>query len=487
MVISTIKSAASGSALERGGLIDLEVLLSLLFLRKSIIMIATAATVAATLLLNLVTPAVYESTVQVIAEPAKDQNPYQLEVRSYKDRQYFLETQKELVISGPVVRQTIAALQSRNEETITGREVDAFAERIRVSSRAGQRSGLAPELAAESNTFFVTVQDRNPDDAAKVANLLVEKYLAASLKLRKGQASSALESLSSTVDETSDRTREAHRALVEFEREKAGALLAELMNIDKPTVRVFPELQDIRAEYEKLRVELAEHEAVEGVLQETLDSPDGDLVIPNTVLETNDTISRMKGEILELNLKLNQVLPFFTEESREVLALREQIASLEAGVRDEVKYLLRSERQTIKILEARIKAREESLNGYEQKLSQLSALNSEHAQLKGEYDSLVRALETQQDSLASALAAAAESSVGGAYIEVIDKAQPNYTAVAPRTLRNLVLSILGGFFLGILLVLASHLTNPIFVHPRQLAELTSVPVVGVLGRRRAGA
>jgi uncharacterized protein involved in exopolysaccharide biosynthesis len=109
-------------------------------------------------------------------------------------------------------------------------------------------------------------------------------------------------------------------------------------------------------------------------------------------------------------------------------------------------------------------------------------MNSRYAELKRDYQSQARALERQIELLAETKAVSSQNQGRQINLAVIDAAFPNPDPVAPRPVRNVLLAIPIGLLLGIVLLLLNQLARPIFVHPRQLAQSTGLPVVGVMNR-----
>jgi len=460
---------------------DFEVFLALLFTSKGLILFCLAVTVGLTALLSLSTPKQYEATAKILAEPQKEDNPYVLEARSQQERHMFLETQKELVVSQSVLTAALADAQGRPQPAVSLQDIEKFQRTISVRSRSGMgKNPFSGDGIGESNTFFITARSNGPYEAAKVVNAIVDNYLKAVARIRAEQAQGAAEILESAVTDMKQRTQEAHRKLADFEAE-TGSLLPELMNIDKPTVRVYPELQELRASYESERTEIARTRAIVQALEASLKTEPGqEPVIPPEVITNNPSVKVLKQKLAELRIKLGELSPYFTDNSREVTSLKEQIGAVEKALHEEIGRVLEGERQTLTAIEKGLEQREATLTDYDEKLRELSLMNSQHAEFKREYLGTAKALDSQLESLAVARIASAERSARAANIAVIDRGVPNLKPVTPRFFRNIVLAALLGLGIGVLLVVIRQVSYPIFVHPRQVERLTDLPVVATL-------
>ena len=478
----TKKTTRRDQASTSGTPVDLEVLLNILFSGRTIILATLLGTVVATAVLSIGMPRRYEASVKLMAEPRREQGLLAQEIRSYQDRKVFLETTKELMVSKTVLTQTVARLENRPENLVSPRQADELADQIALRSRAGLgRSLIGGDGIGETSTFFVTAHSNSPETAARIANTLVETFLELNNKLRNDQVDIATRTLRATVEESTAQVKESHEALVAFETE-VGPLLPELMSIDKENIRVFPELESLRGDFELGEIELAEMEERAAILAEAFEEAAAEEfpVIPAYAFETVPALKTLMERATQLQLKVNERLPFYLEESREVMSLREEIDFTRLNVLELGRTLHASEQQAVRAMSAKQAARSRSLAGYDVRLSQLSRQNSRYQELKRDYQAKARALDSQLQALAEARSAAAENMGGNASITVIDRAEPNSVPVAPRPLRNMGIAVLVGFLLGILAVLARQFSRPVFVHPRQVEHVAGLPVIGIL-------
>lgn len=490
----TIRNSSQQPSLDEArNVFDLEAFLALLSVGRKTIVLSTAAAVVAALAYGFLSPSVYESKAKVLAEPPRENNPALIEARSFQERRAFIETQKELVVGDSVLRQAIVAIRKNEKDPATAvrkvtaeeiknvspDDVEEFASHVFVSDRADLgRAAFTTGGIGESNAFFIGVRQNDAEEAAKSANILVQSYLLATARVRRDQADSSFKGLSLAVVDAEKDTKEAHDALVKFEAD-AGPLLPELMNIDKPTLRVYPEIEELRAQYEAASVAISEKKALIEAVKKGL-KEDGIPVIPNEVIRENQSLQMLRDQKAQLQLQLIEKEPFFTDDSREIQSIKQKVNAGGKQVREEINRLLAGEEQSLSILEAAQATRSASLKNYDNRLIELSRMNSQHSELKRNYLSRAAALDVQMQSSTAAQAARAQSADASANIAIIDEAVADFRAVAPHTWRALLLSIPLGAAAGILIVLLGYLTRPIFLHPRQAAAAVDLPVVGVL-------
>lgn len=461
--------------------IDFEIFLSLFFIGKNLILLITGITVGLAIILSLIMPKKYESTAKIVAEPQKEDNPYYIELRSEKERQLFLETQKEIVVSDKVLRKTVADLKRKKEQDVTNKEIDSFRNKIHVTSRAGLgKNPFSGNGIGQSNTFFVAVKDTEPRGAANAVNALVDNYILISSQVKIDQAGTAYQILNSSVEESKKKTQEALDNLSKFEIKEAGSMLPEIIDMHKPTIKLFPELQDLRSQYEVTRSEIATKQALVQAFEDAIDSGEDEIPVPPELLTTNEIVRMYKFKITDLKLKMNEMKPFYKETSREITDYKEQIKSACEDMRKEIMLVLEGEKQSLQALVAKNKQLEKSIGEYENKLQQISSLNSKHAELRREYEEAGNALNEQMKRMSDSRIAAAKRASGAVNISVIDYGAVNNIPVAPKFWKNVIISIFIGLGIGILLVLFRQIIHPIFVHPRQVEKITGIPVVSTV-------
>lgn len=467
---------------DTNGHFDLEVLFTLLFTEKRLIIYTVSIIFAVTMVITILSPQKYEATAKLLAEPTRQENPLGIQAATIGDKRLFLETQKELIISKSVLRETLAKIENAAPADLRQSDIRGLEQQVAIRSRAEIGKPLfSGDGIGESNTLFVSVTDTNEDRAVRAADALVDTYLAKISELSRNQAQAATKALKETVDKTNGSVKEAHAKLVAFEKE-TGSLLPELMNIDKPNIRIFSELEDLRKEYESHEVILAEHRARLAFLEKASDlaPSDAESALASIIVEDTPVLRQMLARRAELLGQLAEMLPLYNENSREIRIIREKIDLMNEQTVEEIGRMHSAEKETVMILEQAQQARTDALERYDTKLANLSALNSVYAELKREYEARSEALERQIQLLAEAEALSARDSVQGVNVAIIDTPASNVNPVSKGILRNAVLSLLLGLVFGILAVILTYMARPYILHPRQLDEMLDIPIIAIL-------
>lgn len=408
--------------------------------------------VAAALVGSLFAPRRYEGRCSLMIEPRKEINPLQVEPRGFQERQTFMETQKELVVSRGVVADAIAKLDGKPVDKVTPDEADSFVANVTVSSRSGLgRAVFLGNGTGETNTFFVGVKAGDPQKAADAANALVSAYMARTGQVRAKMAQQAAGVLQSAADESGKRIGDAYRKVAQIEA-RAGTLLPDLIDSDKPTLRVFPELDKLRASYESDRAALVQQQAKVAMLRAALKSK-GPLAIPTELAPSNTAFTQLKAKQAELRVELEKQRTLFRDDSREVANVREQVEGIDELLRKEAQVLVAGEEQSLVALQVAQQERQHTLAEYGDKVTSLSLLKTEYQEARRVYEGLSKAQAEQLNGLAAAQVATAEQAGGGANVAVLDPAIPDQRPVSPRVLNNALLALVLGFAVGLVYAL----------------------------------
>lgn len=451
--------------------LDLHAFLLLLGMRKNFILVCLLVTVVIVMIFSLLSPRQYEASAKIWAEPPREVNPYLLEKRSQEERRMFLETQKEIVVSNSVMRKTLADISKKPEESISQKEIDQFLKSIKIQTRSNMKKNIfAGNGIGESGVFFISVRSSHPEKAKESANSLVENYLSSVAQLRIDRAMVATAIFENTVTETVASLEKVLKELVDFEH-KTGSLLPELLNIDKPSIRIFDELPNIRKEYMLEKTTIAKKRHFITILEKSLEAK-GEIPVPMDLMVSDPTITVIKNKLAELHFKLNQLEPFYTEESRNISSVRKEIENTENSLKQEIKLMIEAEKQSLSAMEKGMEQTKAILEDYDSKVSQLSQFKGTYSRLKQEYEGWDKALDMQIQRLAEARIAAAERSTQVANIVVIDWAIANPSPVSPRLKWNFMISVLIGLGIGILLVFLELMLLPVPIQPNLTEPLS---------------
>ncbi len=222
-----------------------------------------------------------------------------------------IDTEAEVLRSVPLIQKTISdpelELKDDDGKKLT---VSAFLQKLRVGS------------VTATDILEVSYVSEDPEEAAKVVNILVKNYLENNLVVNKAEVVSAREFLEGqlpVVESSLQRTEGAIRRLKESN---------EFVAPDEDTRALIEGLRELQAQIAKARGEMANANSQAGYIREKLGLTAEQAVALTTISqspEVRETISKLQGVESELAL----VQAKFTPESPNVIELKEQVASLE--------------------------------------------------------------------------------------------------------------------------------------------------------------
>ncbi len=439
-----IKTNGNGNG---NGNLDFQKFISMVIQRKKTIQICLLVSIVTIMIVSLILPKKYESSAKILAEPNKDINPVSVFSKM------FLETHKEILVSNTVIRKSISELSKRQEITITQDEINDFLKKVKVTSRSSLgKNKFSGDGIGESDIFFVSFFANSPQKAADSVNSLIKNYLKEAGRVRIEKAKAAIDIIESSVEATKKKCQELLKKMSEFEI-KSDHLITELMYGDRASIRIFPEITNIRADYETLKAQIAKKRGQIDEMEKSFGSEKNSLAITSEVLGGYNFLGHTRNKISDLNFNLVEIYPYYSESSREIKSLQDSINEGENVFRNDFKQAIAGEKQSLSSLEKELDERKKTISEYDTKMTTFSKLNSEYALMRAEWLGLAKSLENQLVKLSDARIASADIVNYEAGVVVVDWGYPNKKPVSPNLFKNFIISIILGLLIGIIIVL----------------------------------
>lgn len=446
-------------------------------------------------------PDLYEARARVYVDTRTALRPLLQGVASDQD------VESQLVM----VRQALLGATSLER---VARETDLLLRAHTPEQRQGLIEGMAAsiEITLEPpavrdpripNTFYrISYRDRSRDKALKVVDELLNSFVEDTLGTKRGGAESAQAFLQDQLQQYRERLQTAETALAEFKRRNIGMVPGEAGGFFQRLDREQANVQRVEA---ALRV--AMNRRAELQRQLSGETP----YVPTTGTATRlpggaagqpvDTASRIQ----ETQARLDDLLLRYTEKHPDVIATQQTLADLRARQQQELEAVRRGDPgaaavagaasnpiyQSIQLqmheTNVQIAALRGELGDYQQNVAELRRALDTAPEVEAEYTRLTRDYEvtqTQYNSLLQRLEQARVSEdaqqTGVVDFEIVDPPTASFEPVFPS--RPL---LLGGVLLGAIAVGAGVAwllcrLQPVFLHGRTLAEITGLPVVGVV-------
>ena len=207
------------------------------------------------------------------------------------------------------------------------KEVGSPEMRELVRTMFDMRAGIALEVIADTNAGRLTVKAPTPENSARIANRLLEVYLADRAARYQSEAQKSLNILNEEMGQAAVDLREAeqrrtayqvsHGLMIDFQREQVE--VGKLAELQTTIASTEARIAGMEASLRELDKQLA----VEPVTKTT-----------STVYEINALRETAKAKRLELQMSLIGVRDRFAEESPEVKELKNDIAKLDSIIAD---------------------------------------------------------------------------------------------------------------------------------------------------------
>jgi polysaccharide chain length determinant protein (PEP-CTERM system associated) len=357
------------------------------------------------------------------------------------------------------------------------------------------------------NTFYrITYRDPDRDKAIKVVDTLLNSFVEDTLGTKRGGAESAQKFLQDQLNQYAQRLADAENKLAEFKKKNVGMVPGDQGGYFQRLQREQDEVQRVEA---ALRVATSRRIELERQLRgETPYVPSTDVAGrvgtgPGGGAGSADTATRIQ----ETQARLDELLLRYTEKHPEVVATRETLEQLKLRHAAEIAAVQRGDAgaaavsgasanpvyQSIQLglnqADVEIAALRGELNDHRGNVAELRRALDTAPEVEAEYARLTRdydVTQTQYNALLQRFEQARVSEdaqdTGIVDFEIVDPPRADYEPVSPnRPLLVLgVLALAVGAGAGVAWLL--HQVRPVFHHSRALADITGLPVLGVVSQ-----
>jgi polysaccharide chain length determinant protein (PEP-CTERM system associated) len=376
--------------------------------------------------------------------------------------------------------------------------VDGMAEHIEIS--------LEPPAVRDPripNTFYrISYQHPDRSKAIKVVDTLLNSFVEDTLGTKRGGAESAQRFLRDQLKQYEERLASAESRLAEFKKINVGLLPGDQGGYFQRLQREEAEVQRVEA---SLRVAMSRRQELDRQLRgETpyvpaMDSPGRGTAAGGS--GTVDTASRIR----ETQARLDELLLKFTDKHPDVVAARETLEQLKARQATELAAVQRGDAgaaavsgassnpvyQNIQLAlneaDVEIAALRGELQDHRSNVAQLRQALDTAPEVEAEYAKLTRDYDvthTQYNALLQRLEQARVSEdaqeTGIVDFDIVDPPTADFNPVFPNRHLMILGILVGALLLGAGIGWLLHQMRPVFHNSRSLAELTGLPVLGVV-------
>lgn len=382
---------------------------------------------------------------------------------AYKD---YIETQQEIIKSRRVAGKVIENLGLKDKKEFQEKRdpVTALLKNIKV------------ELIRDTRIIKISAEDKDPKQAALIANEFAKVYTESNIALKVDASNSAETWLKMEVDKQKEKVRDSEFNLQAYKEknnivgtmeDKQGIINDALTKLDTAYLDV-----------QRKRIQ------AESAYKSSIDSK-GNIRLENlsTLLNNNEVIQQLRKDCLKQQAIWVEYKKVYKNKHPKMIALIENI--------NYIKLRIKSEEMRLKANEAlRVKTKLETDSEYakeeETKLKVLlderkgEALELERKII--EYNALKRELETNKRILDIVLNRMKETSIASKIetnnVRIQDIAEEPKKPVKPNKILNITLAIILGFVGGIALVFFMEYMDITLKDPSAISTLLQLPILG---------
>jgi polysaccharide chain length determinant protein (PEP-CTERM system associated) len=364
---------------------------------------------------------------------------------------------------------------------------------------SGLRTRLQVEATGERNRpadlYMITYTDQDRQTARRVVDQLLKLFLANALGGSQEGSERAQQFLTQQIAEYDKKLAAAESRLADFKRHNAG-LVPGATGGD-----YFTRLHGDTDDLDKDRLALTVAEQKRDELQRQLSSEQPGMVSGAAGGGGADTSSAIR----ETQARLDELLLRFTDKHPDVIAARRTLEDLKKRQQTEIAAVRRGDQaaiaasglaanpvyQGIKLQLSRadveVAAARRQVADREGKIAELRKMintapevEAEFARLNRDYDVTRGQYQALVERLNRAKLSDKAEATGVVRFEVVDPPTGSDQPVSPDRIRLILVVLLGGLAAGIGVAYLMHQIRPVFASARQLAELTQLPVLGVV-------
>jgi len=472
---------------DQGDELDLRAYWRVIVRRRWLILGVFAAAVVLTMLVTLRQTRIWAATATLVIETNaprvldKDQvqDVVDTGVGGFWSSKEYYETQYKVITSRSVVQRVVEKLQLKQNDRFLG------IEDLDTAKKEEARQKLDPVLllqerlkvlpVKDSRVVRIQVEDRDPQQAALLANAMAESYIADNLSVRSTTTQSASDWLEQQLADLEGQLDRSGKALFDFKKDHD--IVATTWE-DRQGM-VTQRLVAINDALSKARIQRAQLEARNEAIRSL-----GDAVERNDpafeslqVIAANATIQQLKFRYLDAKIECADLASRYFDDHPKKEACDGKVGTAKTSLMREVRSALDSAKNEFdEVVTTERKLR----NLLEQTKAEAFAVN----QFERDYLELKRSYDNNQRLYEMVLKRLKDASVTGmlqmSNVRILDRAQPEEKPVSPRPIRNLVAAMLLGLIGGVALAFLLEQLDTSITTREQVEDGLGVAFLGIV-------
>lgn len=325
------------------------------------------------------------------------------------------------------------------------------------------QEAVRSEQVRNTRMLKVSVDNPDPQLAARIANTVAQSFIALNLERRMEASSYAKTFLEEQLTLTKAKLEESERRLNDYARERGIVTLDQKTNAVNQTFTEYSTAL-VKAEQERIKFDSI-YQAIKGA--------------PHTAREVleNHTIQEYKAQRSKLEAEYQQQSKVFKENFPTMVQLKAQMKELDAKIAAEVNSILRSVANQLATAQ-----RQEALIRSRLAQTQQEIMQGQDRQV--DYNLLKREVDTNRELYDGLLQQVKEVGVAGGVetnnIQVVDKAQTPLFPYKPKIPLNAAIGLLAGLVLGLALVFLIESFDDSIKLTEDVEKSLALPLLGVI-------
>ncbi|MCK4597853.1 hypothetical protein KAU04_07415, partial [bacterium] len=343
-----------------GRIVSMRDVLFVIFKRQKMIIAIFLITVATVTIGVFLSTPIYESSTKVmlnreVSEAVLRVAPWYPLMRRFELEEE-INSEIELIKSRTVVEaaiekldlevaaQDISSPQATSTEDVTATEGEGKdSEQSRESRILALQKDIVAEPVKKSDIIQIRYSSPDPKRAMDVANAVAEMYIEYRAKIYR--ASGAVDFFDEQIEIARRNLHQLESALKDYREQEA------LLSYETQEMILLQKLNEFETSLTKVRKDIISTEAKLVIIRDFMASPLQPLV-PSMEIREEKIISDLHDRLIDLRMRLNELLTKYTEEHREILNLRREIAMGEAELRTEVEKVIDLDESSLAVLQA---------------------------------------------------------------------------------------------------------------------------------------
>ncbi|MBN2012588.1 GumC family protein [candidate division KSB1 bacterium] len=342
-----------------------------------------------------------------------------------QDTNYIINSEVEIIRSRPIAERVIKQLGLDMKVELLLGKLDVH--RLR-----------------DANVINISFETDHPAQCAQVVNSVVKNYVEYRAELFRD--SDAYEFFSNQIAVADSQLSKLERRQASYQQEK---------NILSPVQQnqiLLNKLAAYEQELTKARTERITRNTRLEMIQNLLSNGDSLSIIPSTEISDSpsqkDYLSRLKGELLSLEMEHSRLLEIYNPDYDEVVKIEKQITAAREQIHQEVDAIITQERTAIDALKAREDVLNTSIAGIHQQVRQRS-------EQEYQYASITRGIDDNREVYSMLLKQREEARISLAKMDNLVKVRVVSPAIVPdrpvkpKKKLNVLLSLFFGLAAGL--------------------------------------